>query len=413
MLQRSEASGLSEAARPWHPAECRAASIGRGAGPALTEPVDDRAARPAGAAARRRALGVRARGRRHDPGRIRLSRALSRRDRPAALEDRIAVYLRAGQAEHGGWPLYPGGDFDLSATVKAYFALKLIGDDPAAPHMRRARAGDPRARRGGALQRVHPDHARSVRPGALARRAGDAGRDHAAAALVPVPPRQGVLLVARTVILPLLILMALKPRARNPRGVGIAELFVTPPDRRAPLHHQPDRRRAGAGASSAVDRLLRLVEPRWPRAAARAGRSAGRRLRHRATERRGRPRRHLPAMANTVMAFDALGYAEDHPDLADRQARGAQAASSSAATRLLPALPVAGLGHSARLPRAHGGERREPVDASVRRGARLARSTPDPGRGRRLGGRPAQRASGRLAVRVSQRLLPERRRAAR
>ena len=37
-----------------------------------------------------------------------------------ALEDGIAVYLRAGQADHGGWPLYAGGDFDLSATVKAY-----------------------------------------------------------------------------------------------------------------------------------------------------------------------------------------------------------------------------------------------------------------------------------------------------
>jgi squalene-hopene/tetraprenyl-beta-curcumene cyclase len=57
-----------------------------------------------------------------------------------ALENKIAVYLRAGQADHGGWPLYAGGDFDLSATVKAYFALKLIGDSPDAPHMARARA---------------------------------------------------------------------------------------------------------------------------------------------------------------------------------------------------------------------------------------------------------------------------------
>ena len=34
---------------------------------------------------------------------------------------------------------------------------------------------------------------------------------------------------SRTVIVPLLILMALKPQARNPRGIGIRELFVTPP----------------------------------------------------------------------------------------------------------------------------------------------------------------------------------------
>src|ERR1700691_1107274 len=55
------------------------------------------------------------------------------------LELRIGTYLRRIQADHGGWPLYHGGAFDVSATVKAYFALKMIGDLPEAPHMRRAR----------------------------------------------------------------------------------------------------------------------------------------------------------------------------------------------------------------------------------------------------------------------------------
>ena len=42
-----------------------------------------------------------------------------------ALEQKIAVYLRAQRrAEHGGWPLFHGGDFNISASVKAYFALK-------------------------------------------------------------------------------------------------------------------------------------------------------------------------------------------------------------------------------------------------------------------------------------------------
>jgi squalene-hopene/tetraprenyl-beta-curcumene cyclase len=55
------------------------------------------------------------------------------------LEKKIASYLRARQAAHGGWPLYHGGDLDISATVKAYYALKLAGDDVNAPHMVRAR----------------------------------------------------------------------------------------------------------------------------------------------------------------------------------------------------------------------------------------------------------------------------------
>src|SRR6185312_12812897 len=55
------------------------------------------------------------------------------------LERKLAVYLRDHQANHGGWPLYHGGELDLSCTVKVYYALKLVGDDPDAPHMRRAR----------------------------------------------------------------------------------------------------------------------------------------------------------------------------------------------------------------------------------------------------------------------------------
>src|SRR5688572_16228151 len=57
----------------------------------------------------------------------------------AELERKIAVYLRRIQGAHGGWPLFHGGDFDMSATVKAYFALKMTGDDIDAPHMKRAR----------------------------------------------------------------------------------------------------------------------------------------------------------------------------------------------------------------------------------------------------------------------------------
>src|SRR5436190_23072407 len=53
----------------------------------------------------------------------------------AALEAKIAVYLRRVQGAHGGWPLVHDGAFDMSASVKAYFALKMIGDPTDYPHM--------------------------------------------------------------------------------------------------------------------------------------------------------------------------------------------------------------------------------------------------------------------------------------
>ncbi len=67
----------------------------------------------------------------------------------AEIERKIAVYLRRIQGEHGGWPLFHCGEFDMSASVKAYFALKMIGDSVDAPHMRRAREAI--LKRGGAV----------------------------------------------------------------------------------------------------------------------------------------------------------------------------------------------------------------------------------------------------------------------
>src|SRR5436309_6755003 len=57
----------------------------------------------------------------------------------AVLEGKIANYLRRIQGAHGGWPLVHDGPFDMSASVKSYFALKMIGDSVDAPHMVRAR----------------------------------------------------------------------------------------------------------------------------------------------------------------------------------------------------------------------------------------------------------------------------------
>ena len=51
----------------------------------------------------------------------------------------IANYLRKIQQPDGGWSLFPGGPADISGTVKGYFALKLMGDDPDSPHMARSR----------------------------------------------------------------------------------------------------------------------------------------------------------------------------------------------------------------------------------------------------------------------------------
>ena len=229
------------------------------------------------------------------------------------LERKIGVYLRRIQCDHGGWALFHGGAFDISASVKAYFCLKMIGDSPDAPHMAKARAAI--LGHGGAGQV-------NVFTRILLAQFGELSWSH-----VPTMPVEIVLLPrwfpihlsrmsywARTVIVPLLVLAALRTRARNPRKVGIPELFAGPRPRvgkKAGHQH-----RGWALFFNALDRVLKAAEPLWPKS-----------LRRRAIDRSVvfvKERLNgedglgaiYPAMANAVMMFDALGYLPEHPERA-------------------------------------------------------------------------------------------------
>jgi len=229
------------------------------------------------------------------------------------LEQRIGVYLRERQGADGGWPLFHDGDADVSASVKTYFALKLLGDSPDAPHMRRAR--DTILRLGGA-ERSNVFTRFTL---ALFEQVPWHG--------VPVMPVEIMLLPrwfpfhmskvsywSRTVIAPLLVLTALKPKARNPRGIDIRELFRTPPEEVRDWNHNPTGDRIGE-LFLHLDKVLQKVEPHFPRksrqkAIARAADWFTERLN--GEDGLGAI---YPAMANSVMALDALGYPADHPDL--------------------------------------------------------------------------------------------------
>jgi squalene-hopene/tetraprenyl-beta-curcumene cyclase len=124
---------------------------------------------------------------------------------------------------------------------------------------------------------------------------------------------------ARTVIVPLLILQALKPKARNPRGVGLDELFTQPPGSIGTRSKAPHQSWSWFLLFSAIDRGLRLAEPLMPqRPRRRAIEEAARFITERLNGEDGLGAI-FPAMANAVMALDALGYAPEHPHR--RQAR--------------------------------------------------------------------------------------------
>src|SRR5205823_5193803 len=70
---------------------------------------------------------------------------------------------------------------------------------------------------------------------------------------------------ARTVIVPLLVLRALRPRARNPRGTTIDELFLRPPSELRGLTRGAHQKEPWATGFFALDALLRIAEPRFPK----------------------------------------------------------------------------------------------------------------------------------------------------
>src|SRR5271168_5069929 len=230
------------------------------------------------------------------------------------LQARIARFIRAAQGADGGWPLFYGGALDLSASVKAYFALKAAGDPVDAPHMARARSAI--LARGGARRCNVFTRITLALFGEVPWRA------------VPVMPVEIMLLPgwspfhiakvsywSRTVLVPLLVLMALRPYARNPQAVTIRELFVEPPEAVRDWISGPTSSPLSL-AFGMLDRLLRVAEPFFP---ADARRRAIEKAVAFVTERlNGEDGLGgiFPAMANTVMMLDCLGYAPDHPDYA-------------------------------------------------------------------------------------------------
>ncbi len=224
------------------------------------------------------------------------------------LERKLGVYLRRIQGAHGGWPLYHGGPLDLSATVKAYFALKMIGDDTDAPHMARARAAV--LARGGA-------GAANVFTRILLALYGDGSW-----AAVPTLPAELILLPrwfpvhlsrmsywARTVIVPLLVLAGVKARAVNARGVHIAELFTDakPP---AVAGHQ---KRLWAWGFGLLDRVLKAADGHWPRALHQRALDACVAFVDERLNGEDGLGAIYPAMANSVMMYAALGVPADDP----------------------------------------------------------------------------------------------------
>jgi squalene-hopene/tetraprenyl-beta-curcumene cyclase len=231
----------------------------------------------------------------------------------AALEAKIGNYLRRIQNANGGWSLFYGHEFDMSASVKAYFALKMIGDSIDAPHMKKAR--EEMLRRGGAINSNVFTRIMLALFGVTTWRAA------------PMMPIEIMLLPrwfpfhltkisywARTVIVPLLVLMNLRPLAKNPLGVTIDELFLQDPKTVGPPAKAAHQSQIWFTGFAILDAILRAADPYFPKKLRqRAIKAAETFVNERLNGVDGLGAI-FPAMVNSVMMYEVLGYPKDHPN---------------------------------------------------------------------------------------------------
>jgi squalene-hopene/tetraprenyl-beta-curcumene cyclase len=224
------------------------------------------------------------------------------------LERRICRYILRIQSEDGSWPLYPDGEGNLSCTVKAYYALKLAGADVNDAAMAKARGW---IRAHGGAERVN-----------MFTRIALALFGQIPYRALPALPAEVILLPlwfpfnmyniatwSRTVIAPLLILLAIKPVAANPGKIGVAELFNRDPADVA--YFKPknwiDR------AFGWLDTALHWAEPHIPPKLRKKSIDAALAFTLERLNGEDGLNGIFPAMANALMAMDALGFPDDDP----------------------------------------------------------------------------------------------------
>jgi squalene-hopene/tetraprenyl-beta-curcumene cyclase len=234
------------------------------------------------------------------------------------LARKTARHLIRQQLPEGGWAAYPGGPVEVSASVKAYFALKLTGPDPSEEYMLRARAA--------VLAHGGADAVNSFTRFYLAL------LGQISYAQCPCVPPEAVLLPkwfpvnlyavsawSRTIIVPLSIMSAFQPVTAIEPSRGIRELFLKAPE------DWPELRCPGLKGSRGLvswDRFFRTVDhgfkwcqrhrvlPLRRRALAAAG--AWMRERFEGSDGLGAI---FPPMVWSIIALKCLGYDDESPEV--------------------------------------------------------------------------------------------------
>jgi squalene-hopene/tetraprenyl-beta-curcumene cyclase len=219
--------------------------------------------------------------------------------------DKACRAILGRQLPDGGWDIFTGGGAEVNATARAYTVLKICGHDPKQHHMSKARE---RVLALGGLQACNSYTKINFSLfGLFPRRFAPSVPPEIV--LIPLDVLYEMSSWTRAIIVPLSIVQAVGRHRSAPEGVEISELFLPGKSLTMP------KRAATSIIFKHLDKVLKF----WERRGLKNVRAAAIREaehwildRTRYTDGLGAI---YPAMMYTIMAFESLGYADDHPDM--------------------------------------------------------------------------------------------------
>jgi squalene-hopene/tetraprenyl-beta-curcumene cyclase len=229
-----------------------------------------------------------------------------------ALIEKAVESILARQLSDGGFNIYPDGPSDVSATVKAYFALKLAGLDFYDQRLARARerilalggiqAANSYVKINLSLFDLFPrEHAPTVPPEIM---------------LLPAKFIYQMSSWTRAIVIPLAIVHAMDPKRPVPAGFDLKELFV--PGVGLDFAGDPQGF-TWRNVFLSIDKILKLWERHGSKSLrARAIRKGEQWIVDHTRDTDGLAAIY-PPMMYVIMALDLLGYATDHPDRVEAQ----------------------------------------------------------------------------------------------
>src|SRR5579872_3705788 len=231
-----------------------------------------------------------------------------------ARNQKCANYILRHQNEDGGWPIYNGGPSNISASVKAYFSLKLVGYKPDHPVLERART---KILEMGGVTKVNTFT--KIYLCFLGQYDYDA---------VPAIPPEIVLFPnwfwfniyeisswSRAILVPLSICYAKKPFKKIPDEMGVEELFVGGRDKSRMHLRWSDKLVSWRNFFLAIDRVTHWFEAVHIRPLRSIALKKAEKWMLERFEMSDGLGAIYPSMMNAIIALRCLGYSTDDPQV--------------------------------------------------------------------------------------------------